>query len=133
MSRQSSSFCLIWPTTRPQSLWNLKEAKTLHANDKIRDVTVAWHQSPQWGKKAKIISKQREPAEWESGEGKGQRLATFPPFQSTARLASLTDSFLFYLVLCLFNAYCGTWFQACVTEVDSNQYKYILSCSIWLP
>ena len=24
VSRQSSSFCLIFPITRPQSLWNLK-------------------------------------------------------------------------------------------------------------
>ena len=37
VSRQSSSLCLILPITRPQSLWNLKYAKKLHANDKIRD------------------------------------------------------------------------------------------------
>ena len=37
VSRQSSSFCLILPITRPQSLWNLKYAKKLHVNDKIRD------------------------------------------------------------------------------------------------
>ena len=34
MSRQSSSFCLILPITRPQSLWNLKSAKKLQVNDK---------------------------------------------------------------------------------------------------
>ena len=38
VSRQSSSFCLILPITRPQSLWNLKQAKKLHVNDKIRDL-----------------------------------------------------------------------------------------------
>ena len=37
VSRQSLSFYLILPITRPQSLWNLKYAKKLHANDKIRD------------------------------------------------------------------------------------------------
>ena len=37
MSRQSSSFCLILPITRPQSLWNLKQAKKVQVNDKIRD------------------------------------------------------------------------------------------------
>ena len=31
-----SPFCLILPITRPQSLWNLKKAKKLHVNDKIR-------------------------------------------------------------------------------------------------
>ena len=36
VSRQSSSFCLILLITRPQSLWNLKQAKNskLHVNDK---------------------------------------------------------------------------------------------------
>ena len=38
MSLQSSSFCLILPITCPQSLWNLKLAKKLHVNDKIRDL-----------------------------------------------------------------------------------------------
>ena len=33
VSGQSSWFCLILPLTRPQSLWNLKEAKKLHVND----------------------------------------------------------------------------------------------------
>ena len=37
VSRQSSSFCLMLPITRPQSLWNLKKAKKLKVNDKIRD------------------------------------------------------------------------------------------------
>ena len=37
VSRQSSSLCLILLITRPQSLWNLKSAKKLHGNDKIRD------------------------------------------------------------------------------------------------
>ena len=37
VSRQSSSFCLILPISRPQSLWNLEKAKKLHVNDKIRD------------------------------------------------------------------------------------------------
>ena len=37
VSRQSSSFCLILPITRPQSLWNIKYAKKLQVNDKIRD------------------------------------------------------------------------------------------------
>ena len=37
VSQKSSSFCLILPITRPQLLWNLKEAKKLHVNDKIRD------------------------------------------------------------------------------------------------
>ena len=37
MSRQSSSVCLILPITRPQSVWNLKSAKKLQGNDKIRD------------------------------------------------------------------------------------------------
>ena len=37
VSRQSSSFCLILPIIRPQSLWDLKKAKKLHANDKIGD------------------------------------------------------------------------------------------------
>ena len=37
VSRQSFSFCLILPITRPQSLRNLKQAKKLHVNDKIRD------------------------------------------------------------------------------------------------
>ena len=34
---QYSSFCLILPITHPQSLWNLKPEKKLHANDKIID------------------------------------------------------------------------------------------------
>ena len=40
VSRQSSSVCLILLITRPQSLWNLKQAKNskLHVNDKIRDL-----------------------------------------------------------------------------------------------
>ena len=40
VSRQSSSFCLILLITRPQSLWNLKQAKNskLHVSDKIRDL-----------------------------------------------------------------------------------------------
>ena len=38
VSRQSSSFCLILPITRPQSLWNLKQVKKSHVNDKIRDL-----------------------------------------------------------------------------------------------
>ena len=33
----SSLFCLILPITRPQALWNLKQARKLHVNDKIRD------------------------------------------------------------------------------------------------
>ena len=37
VSRQSSSFCLMLPITRPQLLWNLKKAKKLQVNDKIRD------------------------------------------------------------------------------------------------
>ena len=37
VSRQSNSFCLILPIIRPQSLWNLKEAKKLHVNDGIRE------------------------------------------------------------------------------------------------
>ena len=37
VSRQSSSFCLMLPITRPQLLWNLKKAKKLKVNDKIRD------------------------------------------------------------------------------------------------
>ena len=37
VSRQSSSFCLILPITHPHLLWNLKEAKKLLENDKIRD------------------------------------------------------------------------------------------------
>ena len=37
VSWQSSSFCLILLITRPQSLSNLKKAKKLHVNDKIRD------------------------------------------------------------------------------------------------
>ena len=37
VSRQSSSFFIILPITRPQSLWNLKKAKKLHVNNKIRD------------------------------------------------------------------------------------------------
>ena len=37
VSRQFSSFCLILSITRPQWLWNLKWAKKLHVNDKIRD------------------------------------------------------------------------------------------------
>ena len=44
VSRQSSSFCLIVPITRPQSLWNIK-AKKLQVNDKIRDprqTNVSW-------------------------------------------------------------------------------------------
>ena len=36
LSRQSGSFCLILPINRPQLLWNLKWAKKLHINDKIR-------------------------------------------------------------------------------------------------
>ena len=35
--QHSSSFCLILSITRPQWLWNLKSAKKLHVNDKIRD------------------------------------------------------------------------------------------------
>ena len=38
LSRQSGSFCLILPITHPQLLWNLKWAKKLHINDKIRDL-----------------------------------------------------------------------------------------------
>ena len=38
LSRQSGSFCLILPITCPQLLWNLKWAKKLHINDKIRDL-----------------------------------------------------------------------------------------------
>ena len=38
VSRQSSSFCLILPTARLQSLWNLMQAKKLNVNDKIRDL-----------------------------------------------------------------------------------------------
>ena len=37
VSRQSSSFCLILPITRPQSLWKLNKAKKLQVYDKIRD------------------------------------------------------------------------------------------------
>ena len=37
VSQQSSSFCLILPITRPQSLWNLKLANKLLVNDEIRD------------------------------------------------------------------------------------------------
>ena len=37
VSWQSSSICLILPITHPQSLWNLKQAKKLQVNDKIRD------------------------------------------------------------------------------------------------
>ena len=37
VSRQSSSFCLSLPITRPQSLWKLKKAKKLQVYDKIRD------------------------------------------------------------------------------------------------
>ena len=35
--QHSSSFCFILSITRPQWLWNLKSAKKLHVNDKIRD------------------------------------------------------------------------------------------------
>ena len=45
VSRQSSAFCLILPITRPQSLWNLKQAKKLRVNDKIRDprqTNISW-------------------------------------------------------------------------------------------
>ena len=89
MSRQSSSFCLIWPTTRPQSLWNLKEAKTLHANDKIRDETVAWHQSPQWGKKAKNNQQATRAGRvgvWGGERSKVGDLSPFPVYRS-ARFA----------------------------------------------
>jgi len=46
VSRQSSSFCLILPITRPQSLWNLKWAKKSQVNDKIRDPRQK-HMSPE--------------------------------------------------------------------------------------
>ena len=36
VSRQSSSFWLILPITRRHLLWNLKQAKKIHVNDKIR-------------------------------------------------------------------------------------------------
>ena len=38
VSRQSSPFCLFLAITRPQSPWNLKQAKKLPVNDKIREI-----------------------------------------------------------------------------------------------
>ena len=41
MSQQSTSFCFILPITRPQSPWNLKQAKKLHGDSRQTNVSCA--------------------------------------------------------------------------------------------
>ena len=60
VSWQSSSFCLILPIIRPQSLWNLKEAKKLHVNDKIRDPRQT-NMSPGPGVIFEVVSRRDQP------------------------------------------------------------------------